>query len=211
MKNHRAPIFIAVLVVMFGLIAAGCAGFQAGLDDMSRSLNGVGATATVYDESGDRTHRFKGISMDVAKNGDFDKFSSTGDGIVKTANSAVIQLSIGDDIVTHVGSTMVLAQDGLEPIAESWEVDVESIEPGRPWINHIRQSFRNNWTGGVAQTIVISSQQGTPIAVYSGDEVEIYDHEVTKSTRLDVDGKVLWIYRADYTIIPTSLLDAVGE
>ena len=64
---------------------------------------------------------------------------------------------------------------------------------------------RNLWAGK-AKTIMVRSQDGTPVAVYVGNEVEILATDVPKSTWFRVDGKYLFVYRADYTVYDNELL-----
>ena len=53
---------------------------------------------------------------------------------------------------------------------------------------------------------MIRSQDGTPIAVFAGDNVEVFATDVPKSTWFRVDGKLLLVYRCDYTTYDTALL-----
>ena len=54
--------------------------------------------------------------------------------------------------------------------------------------------------------VVIQSQLGVPICAYSGDDVywEI-PNDLPKMTKLMVDGKALYIHRANFTIIDKAL------
>lgn len=61
---------------------------------------------------------------------------------------------------------------------------------------------------GTPRVIVISSQLGVPLAVYGGDKVytEI-PNDLPKMTRLNIDGKALYVHRANYIILDSSLLE----
>ena len=61
---------------------------------------------------------------------------------------------------------------------------------------------------GKSRVVVIKSQLGQPITAYSGDKVywEIPD-DLPKMTKLMIDGKPLYIHRANFQIIDTELLD----
>lgn len=74
-----------------------------------------------------------------------------------------------------------------------------------PWLNDIRERFQNLWKGK-AKTIMIRSQNGTPLAVYAGDAVEIFATDMPKTTVFRVDGQYLLVYRADYTAYDSDLL-----
>lgn len=61
---------------------------------------------------------------------------------------------------------------------------------------------------GKSRVVVIQSQLGDPICAYSGDSV-FYEvcEDLPKTTKLSVDGKALYIHRANFQIIDTSLLN----
>lgn len=61
---------------------------------------------------------------------------------------------------------------------------------------------------GKGRIVVIKSQLGQPIAAYSGDKVywKIPDN-LPKMTKLMIDGKALYIHRANFQIIDKELLD----
>lgn len=64
----------------------------------------------------------------------------------------------------------------------------------------------NQGLEGVEATYRTYAQDGLPVATYTGDTVEIFSTNVPKSTWFQVDGKMLFAYRADYTIIDNALL-----
>jgi len=56
--------------------------------------------------------------------------------------------------------------------------------------------------------VVIQSQLGDPICAYSGDEVYWkVCKDLPKTTKLMIDGKALYIHRANFQIIDKKLLD----
>lgn len=61
---------------------------------------------------------------------------------------------------------------------------------------------------GKTKVVVIKSQMGQPIMAYSGDEVYWkIPEKLPKMTKLMIDGKALYINRANFQIIDTALLD----
>ena len=68
-------------------------------------------------------------------------------------------------------------------------------------VNRYRNLFGKSRVG------VIQSQLGDPICAYSGDEVywKVCD-DLPKTTKLMVDGKALYIQRANFQIIDKALL-----
>ena len=59
---------------------------------------------------------------------------------------------------------------------------------------------------GKKKVILIRSQSGKPIATFAGDKVVFKETEIEKSTSLIIDGKLLFIYRSDYSIYDSDLL-----
>ena len=66
--------------------------------------------------------------------------------------------------------------------------------------------FKNYF--GKARVVVIQSQLGDPICAYSGDSVyyEVCE-DLPKTTKLMIDGKALYIHRANFQIIDKELLN----
>ena len=61
---------------------------------------------------------------------------------------------------------------------------------------------------GKSRIVVIKSQLGEPIAAYSGDEVYWkIPKNLPKMTKLMIDGKALYIHRANFQIIDKDLLE----
>ena len=115
----------------------------------------------------------------------------------------MLLVSLGDNVISHVGSSACLVQDGITKVADAATLDIENTDPGTPVLNTFFEYHRNLWQGR-AKTIMIRSQDGWPIAVYAGDNVEIFATDVPKSTWFRVDGNYLWCYRVE---TDTALLD----
>lgn len=192
---------IAACVAM--VVLASCAGLSAFGEQFNRAMQGVSATMTTYNENGELIDEVVGSSFHVSRDTRFD--TSNSDGTSKN-DSSVLKISLGSDHISHVGSTLILAQDGLTTVAgANSTVEFTNTEPGTPWLNNLFEYNRNLWAGK-GKTILIRSQNGTPIAAYAGNEVEILSTDVPKSTWFRVDGMYLFVYRADYTVYDNNLL-----
>lgn len=198
----RKYIAIAALLIAASIMAIGCASLSAFGESFNRSMHGVKATMRTYDSNGNMIDQVKGRSFEVSRDKRFD--TSDSDGTSKN-DSQVLKISLGNNILNHVGSTLVIAQTGLVEVDKAPKVSLENNEPGKPWLNNLRENFGQKWKGR-GKTILIRSQDGFPLAVYAGDEVEILSTDVPKSTWFRVDGKYLFVYRADYTVYDNSLL-----
>lgn len=198
----KIPVLVALIIS--SLVLSGCAYMSAFGESFNRSWNGVSASLRTYNEQGQVIDEVHGTSLHVERNRDFDTTDSAG---TSNNDSRVLSISIGSHNMSHVGSSMVIAQDGLVDIMDDTNarVDFQSTEPGTPWLNHLVEKHKNLWQGS-SKTIMIRSQDGSPIAVYTGSEVEIYPTDIPSSTWFRIDGKYLFVYRADITTYDTALL-----
>lgn len=206
--QERQPIMrktaLAVITTTLVLVLSGCAGLANWGENFNRQWKGASATMQTFNEKSQVIDKVHGTSIQIARDTTFD--TSNSDGTNKN-DSQVLLISIGSGSIRHVGSTLVLNQDGLTEIMTTTNatVDLKSTERGTPWLNRLREQHQNLWAGK-SKTILIRSQNGTPLAVYTGNEVEIFATDVPKSTQFRVDGKLLFVYRADFTVIDNDLL-----
>ena len=140
------------------------------------------------------------------------------DAAVRSIESAVAEAeSMADcDIM---GVTLAISGQHITALNESGTVplsglvtqeDIDSNTHGQLSDNTSVARFINKYKNmfGKGRIVVIKSQLGQPIAAYSGDKVywKIPDN-LPKMTKLMIDGKALYIHRANFQIIDTELLD----
>lgn len=112
--------------------------------------------------------------------------------------------------IQNCGDTCIFAQGGLHPEAEFSQEDIYSKSTGKlsdnTYISGIVNAYKNQF--GKSRIVVIKSQLGQPIVAYSGDKVywKLPD-DLPKMTKLMIDGKALYIHRANFQIIDKDLLD----
>lgn len=99
---------------------------------------------------------------------------------------------------------------GLQPDVDFVQTDIYSQSTGKlsdnTYIAGIVNKYKNYF--GKSRVVVIKSQLGQPIVAYSGDEVYWkIPKDLPKMTKLMIDGKALYIHRANFQIIDTALLD----
>lgn len=183
---------------------AGCALFSASVDNLAALMKGRSATITTYNVFGQQIDQVHGVSVDIHRDTTFDSTNSDGS---SNADSSVLAISVGKGTMTHVGSTLLMVEDGIVDVTEQLpaKVNLDNTEHGTPIINLLHQQFSNLWQGK-ARTIMVRSQNGSPIEIFAGNEVEYFATDIPKSTLLRIDGKYLLVYRGDYTIYDTSLL-----
>jgi hypothetical protein len=171
----------------------------------SQAFKGVSATMSTYDQSGSLIDRVHGNSFRISRDDRFDSTDAEGN---SNKDSSVLLISLGNSHISHVGSSLILAQDGvIDVTAEfgSTKVAFSNTKSGVPFVNDLFERFRNNWRGK-SKTLLIRSQDGLPIGVFAGDAVEVFATGVPKSTWFQVDGKMLFVYRCDYTVYDNDLL-----
>lgn len=205
MKIYKKAL-IATGTIAAVLVTSACAGASAFGEELSRAFNGVPATWTSYDQSGRVIDQVHGNSFRVSRDDRFDTTNINSDGTVSNVPGEVLLISVGKSHISHVGSSACLAQDGIVKVGDVATFGFNSVDPGTPFLNDLREKFQNLWKGK-SKTIAIRSQDGLPIAVYAGNEVEIFATDVPKSTWFRIDGKYLWCYRVDYTVPDTDLLE----
>ena len=98
----------------------------------------------------------------------------------------------------------------MEPDVDFEQTDIYSQSTGKidenTYIAGIVNQYKNDF--GKSRVVVIKSQLGQSITAYSGDEVYWkIPKKLPKMTKLMIDGKALYIHRANFQIIDTALLN----
>lgn len=197
-------VLAAVVAVGALLSLTACDGLSAFGEEFDRAMHGVHATMKTYNAQGQEIDEVKGNSFQIARDQRFDTSDSDG---TSNNDSQVLLISLGKNHISHVGSSMVLAQDGIVNVSDQVgdKMKLVNTDAGTPWLNNLLEYNRNLWQGK-GKTIMIRSQQGDPIAVFAGNDVNILPTDVPKSTWFRVDGKYLFVYRSDYTVYDNDLL-----
>ena len=192
----------AGMLILSMFLLAGCQDLNMLFKGFEEEFRGLEMTIQTYDEESQMIDRVIGKSIMIERD-------STFDSDWESADSSVIQVTIGENEMHHVGSSMIIAERGLENIFDEYAktVDIQEMQRGIPIINSMINDFRNSFTGK-KKVVLIRSQNGTPLATYAGNNVSLYKTSVPKSTGLLIDGKYLFVYRSDYTIYD---LDLVGN
>lgn len=194
--------FLLLAFSLVGLIAlAGCQDMSMWFKGFEESFKGLEMVIQTYDEESQMIDKVIGKSVMIERD-------STFDSDYESADSSVIQITIGDKEMHHVGSSMIIAERGLQNVFDDYAktVDLQNMQRGVPIINSLVNDFRNSFTGK-EKVILIRSQNGTPLATYAGNNVSLYKTDVPKSTGFLIDGKYLFVYRCDYTVYDLDLIE----
>lgn len=203
--------FIACfLIVAMSISFAGCAMFESKFKDLKGNLVGQEFTIDTFDNFGTLTMKTHGEKINILPNIVEERTYSDdgGWGYVETLSSA-ITITIDGHQMTSCGDTCIFYEKGLEPEYDFTVAEIDSEADGftsntaiAGMVNSVKNAF------GKPVVVVIKSQTGYPLYAFSGNEVywEIPD-DLPKCTLLNIDGKHLYIHRANYQIIDKALLD----
>ncbi len=196
------PVFLLVLLT-------GCGKLGSIVNDIHGSLIGNNYTVYTYDNYGNQTLKTSGKKISITGNKiETTSYDSDGRTVMGYDLSSVITITIDGKEIESCGDTCVFVQKGLEPEVDFSLDEINSSGSrvtGNAAIARVLNKYKNDF--GKSRIVVIKSQMGQPIAAFSGDNVywEIPD-DLPKMTKLMVDGKALYIHRANYQIIDKDLL-----
>lgn len=196
---------VGLTALIASVLLSGCNWLSNEVGLMKEALKGREAVIQTYDEESNVIDRIEGKSISISADDKFDIKDSEG---TTTQKSSVISFTVGGESVVHVGSSLILHEKGLTNVFEEYakSVDIENLDRSVPFINGLVNNMKN-LTTGKSKVILIRSQSGKPLATFVGDNVSYFATDIDKSTGILIDGQYLFIYRCDYTIYDTSLLD----
>ena len=209
MKRIKALLATIICIcIITGL--TGCAANDDYLNDVKGNLSGNSYTIYTYDNYGQKVMTTTGDKINIAGNKTKSKgYDSEGNETTSYDVSSVITILIDGKEIESCGDTCIFEQKGLKPEVDFTQENITSHSTGKisenTYIAGIVNYYKNYF--GKSRVVVIKSQLGQPIAAYSGDEVywKIPD-DLPKMTKLMIDGKALYIHRANFQIIDKELL-----
>ena len=207
--KKRVISIITIVVMLFSL--SGCSMLESKINDIKGNLAGNGYDIYTYDNYGEKVLETNGDKISIAGNKtETTSYDSNGLRITGYDLSSVITITIDGDEIQSCGDTCIFVQDGLDAEVDFTQEVIDSQTDGSLDENTAIARFVNRYKNmfGKSRVVVIKSQLGQPITAYSGDEVywEIPDN-LPKMTKLMIDGKALYVHRANFQIIDKSLLD----
>jgi outer membrane lipoprotein-sorting protein len=207
----KGKVLILTLLSALLITLSGCAQFQSTLNELQGNLVGVSFTMETYDNYGQLTLTARGDKIKLTGN-KIEEMIATDDGWVRHYEmSSVMTVTIDGKEMETCGDTVIFAEKGLEKamdfttsefINSHSEIgDITDNTVLAYWINGYKNKF------GKSRVVVIKSQMGQPLCVYQGNKVywEIPE-DLPKTTKLMIDGKALYIHRANFQIIDKGLL-----
>ena len=194
MKKRSIFIIATAIVLCFAL--TGCAALGAFLSQLKGELFGNDYDIRQYDDFGNLVFTVHGdrVTMDceLDENGEV---------------SSYIDITIDGKSWKHVGSTLVFAQEGVDMITDFQlpdNMDGGNTSTGLMQVDRRINSYANLF--GKKLIVLVSSQNGTPIGLFQGDDcyTEI-PGDLPKTTMISIDGKLVYVHRANVDIIPASM------
>ncbi|WP_283703625.1 DUF5052 family protein [Clostridium perfringens] len=201
----KKSLILGGTVIIISFVLTGCNLFDNEMGELKSAFNGREAIIETYDENSNVIDRIQGKSIDVNTDDEFKQTDEKGNTIKK---SSVLNITVGEKQIIHVGSSLVMHETDLVNIFEDYnkKIDVQNNDNSTPIIDRIINSAKNI-TIGKSKIILIRSQSGQPLATFAGDNVSYFATGMDKSTGILIDGKYLFIYRCDYTIYDKDLLE----
>ena len=208
-KKQKGSVWLLALVAMISIfVVSGCAKLASAINDIKGSLIGNQYTIYTYDNFGNLVLETSGKKIDIAGNPvKTPSYDENGKVITGYELSSVITITIDGNEIESCGDTCIFVQKGLTPDVDFTTETIQSsgsildITSLSAKLNQYKNKF------GKARVVVIKSQLGNPIMAFSGDSVywEIPE-DLPKMTKLMIDGKALYIHRANFQIIDKELI-----
>jgi len=213
MRKNNKLLCLVALITVIAMSVAGCswAGFGSSLNNLSGSIKGNTYECEFYSNSGELFMTAEGTNINLSAN-IVDEYTYSGDTWERTETmSSVITITIDGKQMESCGSTVLFIEEGLEPDVEfdATNLSIDSEANGIGDMTIIAETvnkYKNYF--GKGTVVLIQSQLGDPICAFSGEDVywEVSEN-LPKTTKLMIDGKALYIHRANFQIIDKELLD----
>ncbi len=200
---------IVVIAVFVGIVTFNSSFFTSQVKELKGELIGNEYVIDYYDNFGNNILTVTGEKIGMNANYTRQKIiNSDGTEAYAYDESSVVSITIDGHNMGQTGNTVIFAEKGLDKL-EDFEMPTELNGNGGGTINSIDRKlnhFKNLM--GKEQIVVVCSQLGTPIAVYGGDKVyEEVCEDLPKTTLFNIDGKMLYIHRANMIFFDGELME----
>lgn len=198
-KTLKSTLLFALTLTLL-LTLSSCGWLNAFIGQLKGELIGNDYIITEYDNFGNPVLQVEGDKI-------------TMDGAVDSAGEPTSYITITVDGYEwdHVGSTLVFAQNGVDMVTDFDLPEIiethGSTSTGLIDIDRVVNHYKNLF--GKKSVVIVSSQNGTPIGLFQGDNcyVEIPD-DLPKTTLVNIDGKMVYIHRGDVDIMPANMFNS---
>lgn len=212
-KSKKALRALAAVLAaaVLAISLSGCAMFESAINNLKGDLIGNSFNIETYDNYGSLTMVTHGDKVNLSGNRVKETIVTNEGYGYKYELSSVMTVTIDGKEVETCGDTCIFAETGLKK-----ELDFTTPEfinshsnAGDITENTVLAYVINRYKNlfGKSRIVVIKSQMGQPLCAYSGDSV-YWDipEDLPKTTKLMIDGKALYIHRANFQIIDKELI-----
>ena len=210
MKNKRFSrnLLLSLLMICIAFSAVGCGWFSNQMKNIKGELIGNNFTIDFYDNFGNDILTINGDKIGLEANYVTTKsVDSEGSTSTNYELSSVVTLTVDGKQVNQTGNSIIFAEEGLVEL-ENFELSSDEITSSGGTINIFDRNINKiKNVLGTPKIIIIASQLGVPLAVYGGNSVywEIPD-DLPKTTKLTIDGKALYVHRANYILLDSAMI-----
>lgn len=198
-KTLKSTLLFALTITLL-LTLSSCGWLNAFIGQLKGELIGNDYIITEYDNFGNPVLQVVGDKITL-------------DGTVDSAGEPTSYITVTVDGYEweHVGSTLVFAQNGVDMVTDFDLPEIiethGSTSTGLMDVDRVVNHYKNLF--GKKSVVIVSSQSGTPIGLFQGDNcyVEIPD-DLPKTTLVNIDGKMVYIHRGDVDIMLASMFNS---
>lgn len=220
----RLCAFLFALALILSLCACDTPGMNATTTDENGEPVKISYVAEFYDNYGAQWLSVEGTSFNIEPNKVKEyAYNSNGTWESSWTTSSVMSITIDNQHIESCGSTVLFYDTRLTPLEIDIPKEITSSTgdsatiktpyDGYSWSNDrwgliywYWQTEKQANTTPASRVVVIQSQNGDPICMFTGEEVTwSVSRNLPKTTELVIDGKVVYIHRSNFSIIDTSI------
>lgn len=195
--KKRFTISAIALCMAISLCGCGAAVMERIIGELKGELVGNDYQVFEYDNFGNQVLQVSGNKIAMSAEVD-----SAGE------PTSYIDITVDGYDWMHVGSTLVFAQNGVDMITDfQMPETIETDRDGSLGLiaaDRFVNSYKNLF--GKSQVVLVSSQTGTPIGLFQGDNCNVsIPSNLPKTTLVSIDGKLVYVHRANVDIMPVAM------
>lgn len=225
MKRLCAFLFALALILSLCACDTDTPGMNATATDENGEPVKISYVAEFYDNYGAQWLSVEGTSFNIEPNKVKEyAYNSNGTWESSWTTSSVMSITIDNQHIESCGSTVLFYDTRLTPLEIDIPKEITSSTgdsatikthyDGYSWSNDrwglmywYWQTEKQANSTPASRVVVIQSQNGDPICMFTGEEVTwSVSRNLPKTTELVIDGKVVYIHRSNFSIIDTSIL-----
>lgn len=129
--------------------------------------------------------------------------SEENEGEDKTTPPTATEQKVEHKTIYHYGSPLIIEEVGIENVFDKESYDVV----GQPYINYLKETYKDK-----NSIVLVQAQDYTPIAAYVGNNVKLNGvSNIPNSAIITIDNKKLFLYKTNYSIYDSDLVDPLED